>query len=180
MKDLKIQFGKLHNAFGKTAEFGHVSFVPAEIDLNGNGFSKDYELSESASAHPPAVLLDALEHGYDAAWVRARLPNVFGFIPSLSEVEKSLLDVGFVAVINGEEFGYPFICSDYYGRTRLMFSPEGPDRNKQSIIAKAFWSLLLDDPDTISDFKERVYHPGASIWMLFGCTDGVLSYSEEE
>jgi hypothetical protein len=105
---------------------------------------------------------------------------VFGFTPELSQVEKSLLDVGFVAVAPGSSVGFPLVCRDYYGQTGIVFSPEGPDQNTQTQIAAAFWSLLLQVPDDVADFEATVYHPGAGVWMHFGCKDGEPTYEESE
>src|SRR5262245_6601267 len=168
MNDMQVQFGTLHNVFGKPATHSGFTFVPAAVELNGNGFSTDYYLRDSVGERPPAILARPIEKQYDAAWVRARVPRVFAFTPELSDVEKSLLDVGFVAVVSGSAVGLPFICTDYYGRTGLMFSPDGPDQDKQAKIAAAFWSLLLQAPDDVADFQATVYHPGAGVWMHFG------------
>jgi hypothetical protein len=105
---------------------------------------------------------------------------VFEFTPDLSEVEKSLLDVGFVAVPEGSPIGLPFVCADDYGRTGLMFSPDGPDQDTQEKIARAFWGLLLEGRDDVADFDATVYHPGAGIWMHFGCEDGEPFYRESD
>jgi hypothetical protein len=68
----------------------------------------------------------------------ARLPRVFAFTPELAQIEKALLDVGFVALPLGSSVGFPFVCTDYYGRTGIMFSPEGPDQEARTQIASAF------------------------------------------
>jgi hypothetical protein len=177
---MQIQFGTLVNVFGKPAMQGDWTFVSAAIELDGNGFSTDFYLSDFAGAHPPSILAGPLQHEYDAAWVRARLPQVFGLTPELPEVEKSLLDVGFVAVAKGNSVGFPFICTDYYGRTGIMFSPDGPELDTQAKIASAFWSLFLQTPDDVVDFEATVYHPGAGVWMHFSCQDGDITYNESE
>lgn len=159
---------------------GDFTFVPAAIELAGNCFVSEFDLRDAVGEHPPAILAHLIEHAYDAAWVRARLPRVFGFTPEPSEGENSLLDVGFVAVPSGNSVGLPFCCSDYYGRTGLVFSPDGPDRDTQAKIAAAFWSLLLESPDDLEEFTATVYHLGAGVWMHFGCENGELSYSESD
>src|SRR5688572_27853953 len=143
MSEMRVEFGSLQNVFGRPAVQDGFTFVPAAVELDGNGFSTEFYLRDSAGQRPPAILARPIEQQYDAAWVRARLPLVFGFTPELSEVEKSLLHVGFVAVAQGNVIGFPFICADYYGRTGLMFSPNGPDQILRAKVAAAFWSLLL-------------------------------------
>jgi hypothetical protein len=72
------------------------------------------------------------------------------------------------------------VCTDYYGRTGLMFSPEGPDQTMQAKIAAAFWSFLLESPNDLEDFEATVYHSGAGVWMHFGCRDGDPCYDESD
>ena|SRR5215469_3986041 len=180
MNEPRVEFGTLQNVFGTPATHDGFLFVPAAVQLNGNRFSTGFYLRDLVGKRAPAILARAIEQHYDAAWVRARLPRVFAFTPELSEVEKSLLNVCFVAVAVGSSIGLPFICIDYYGRTGLMFSPEGPDQETQAKVAAAFWSLLLQSPDDVADFAATVYHPGAGVWMHFGCEDGEPCYRESE
>jgi hypothetical protein len=180
MNDMRVQFGTLQGVIGKPATHGGFTFVPAAVELDGSSFSTDFHLRDSAAERPPAILARPIEQQFDAAWVRARLPRIFGFTPEPSQVEKSLLDVGFVAVATGSSVGIPFVCTDYYGRTGIMFSHAGPDQDTQAKIATAFWSLLLQSPNDLADFEARVYHPGAGIWMHFGCHDGEPCYEESE
>lgn len=180
MNGMRVQFATLQNVFGKPATHGGFTFVPAAFELDGDGFSINFDLRDLTGGQPPAILLRPIENQYDAAWVRARLPQVFAFTPEESEGEKSLLDVGFVAVATGSSTAFPFVCADHYGRTGLMFSPDGPDQVTQAKIAAAFWSLLLEAPEDLADFQATVYHPGASVWMHFGCEDGKPSYRESD
>jgi hypothetical protein len=180
MNDMRIEFGTLQNVFGKAATAQGFTFVPAAVELDGNGFSTEFYLRDWAGQRPPAILARPIQQRYDAAWVRARLPRVFNLTPEKSGIEKSLLDVGFVAVPTESAVGFPFVCTDYYGRTGLMFSTKGPGQNTQEKIAAAFWSLLLQSPDDVADHETAVYHPGAGVWMHFGCEGGEPSYSESE
>ena len=173
---MKIQFGTLLNVFGTAATHEGFVFVPADVELAGNGFATEFRLGEAVGKAVPGILLKPIQERYDAAWVRARLPQVFRFTPEFADVEKTLIYVGFVAVPQGYETGFPFICSDYYGRTGLLFSPSGPDLATRARIAAAFWSLLLQSPEDVSNFEQSVFDPGAGGWMHFGCKDGELSY----
>jgi hypothetical protein len=178
MNEMRIQFGKLLNAFGKPATHKGFTFTPADVELTGKSFTIGFDLADSIVGRPPVILARPLKENYDAAWVRAKLPRVFSFTPKLSDMEKSLLDVGFVAVAAGSSDGIPFVCTDYYGRTGLTFSPDGPDADTKAKIAAAFWSLLLREPDDLEDFAASVMHPGAGVWMHFGCVNGVPTYGE--
>jgi hypothetical protein len=178
MSNLRVQFGTLQNVYGKPATHDGFTFVPAEVGLEGNGFSMDFYLRDSAGEPPPSILARPIEQGYDAAWVRGRIPQVFGFTPELSELEKSLLFVGFVVVATGRLIGFPFVCTDHYGRSGLIFSPDGPDAATQAQIAAAFWSLLLQSPEDVAVFEAAVYHSGAGVWMHFSCKNGEPNYDE--
>ncbi len=180
MQGINIQFGTLRDIFGNPKSAEGFTIVPAWVELRGNQFSNDFYLKDAVVGSGPAILAGPIKKHYDAAWVRARLPNVFGFTPEKAEAEKALLDVGFVAVASGSTVGIPFVCIDYYGKTGLMFSPEGPDKDTQANIAHAFWSLLLESPEDVSDFHEKVFHPGACVWMHFSCVDGEPGYEESD
>ena len=177
---MQIRFGTLDDVFGRPATSGGFVFLPAAVELEGDDVSDEFLMRDAVGPQPPAILIRPLEQQYDAAWVRARLPQVFGYTPIPAEVEKSLLDVGFVAVPSGSEVGIPFICSDYYGRTGLVFSELGPEPDVQAAIAAAFWQLLLSAPEDVADFESAVYHPGAGVWMQFGCSHGDITCSESE
>jgi hypothetical protein len=177
---MHLQFGKLQNVFGEPATHNGFTFVPAKVELNGNAVSTEFYLSDVAGERSPAILARPIKQHYDAAWVRARLPRVFSFTPELSQIEKTLLDVGFVALPRGSLVAFPIVLRDYYGRTGIMFSPEGPDQGARTQIASAFWSLLLEAPDDVADFEATVYHPGAGVLMHFGCKHGEPTFEESE
>ena len=48
---LTIQYGTLVNVEGPARRFGDVSFVPAQIKLNGIEFVADFKLKEIGRAH---------------------------------------------------------------------------------------------------------------------------------
>lgn len=175
---MEVLHGTYNDVFGRPAKSGGYTFMPADVELAGSASSLDCYLSDHCGAHAPQVLQNAVDEQFDAAWVRARIPNVFGFTPHLAEVEKSLLDVGFVAVAEEALVCYPFICSDHYGRSALMFSDEGPDGDVKRSIAAAFWDVLMQNPDDLSDFAERVYHPGAGVWLNYRCRSGEICCEE--
>ncbi len=154
--------------------------MPAHVVLDGTAFGLDDRLGDHVGEGEPPVLRHAVETGFDAAWVGARIPNTFGFTPERAEVEKALLDVGFVAVPEGESVCYPFVCTDSYGRTGLMFSDHGPEEAIKRSIAAGFWGLLTEEPEDVTNFEERVYHPGAGVWLNYGCEDGRVYCDEAD
>ena len=111
--------------------------------------------------------------------MRARLPYPFGCTPEETETEKTFLYQGFVAVPDGAEEAIAFECSDYYGKTSLMFSAPETDEDLKARIADAFWSVLLTDPDDLTDFRRRFDHIGAGVTLMYGCEKGE-PYCEEE
>jgi len=119
---MKIRHANLLNIIGRPAKYGGVTIVPAEVELEGMSFSPSYPLAEIPVDRIPPILRLPIERHYDVAWVRARLPHAFGISPVPTEIEKTLLSVGFVAVADGQEEGVAFECSDYYGKTSLIFS----------------------------------------------------------
>ena len=110
----------------------------ANVMLDGSVFGLDYRLCDHVSGGEPPVLQHPLEGGFDAAWIRARIPNIFGFTPEKAEVKKALLDIGSVAVPEGGAVCYPFDCTDHYGRMGLKFSDAGPEEVTKRSIAAVF------------------------------------------
>jgi hypothetical protein len=165
-----------YNVLGPPATFGGFTFQPAELPAAARSGPLAFPLHDFAGQPPPAVLQLAFERQYDAAWVRARLPRVFGFTPVfVEEAESALLDVGFVAQSLGEAEVKPFVCADSHGRAHLGFpvhnGADGPLRKR---IAQAFWGLLLAQPDDLADFEQMVYHEPTEIWLRLGCLHGML------
>jgi hypothetical protein len=177
---MDVRFGTVGNVYGVPASRDGFTFLPADVSLAGSSFSLSFELAEYLDEPPPPVLRLPVKESFDAAWVRARIPNVFGFEPEAAGVEKALLFAGFVAVTPDRSTAYPFVCIDRYGRSALMFSDEGPEEEVKRSIAAAFWETLLDSPEELTDFEERVYHPGASIWLTYGCKFGHLYCDESQ
>jgi hypothetical protein len=145
--------------------------VPAEVELDGVMFSSEFPLAAHLQIVPP-VLRTSISRGFDAAWVRARIPCLFGFTPEPSEAEKSLLFAGFIAVTSNLEDAYPFRCTDHYGKTSLLFSQVGPDLKIKGKIAANFWNALLAEPDELADFCIRIPHLGTPVILEFGCIAG--------
>jgi hypothetical protein len=173
---VEVRHGTLLNVFGKPAKHAGYTFMPAYVELDETSFSHDYRLSDHVSGREAPALRFPVEHGFDAAWVRARIPSVFGFTPEKAEVEKALLYVGLVAVPEGEAVCYPFICTDHYGRSALMFSDDGPEEAVKRSIAAGFWGLLMQNSEDVTDFVERVNGPMG--WLNYGCEAGRV-YCEE-
>jgi hypothetical protein len=175
---MNVRHAKLLNVYGRPAYYCGITFHPAEIELEGTMFDSSFPLAELPRDHVPPILRAPIEKQYDVAWVRARLPCAFGISPELTEMEKALLLVGFVAIPDGQQEGIAFECSDYYGRTSLTFSAQEADENGKRQVAQGFWQYLLSEPEQLEDFEARFLHLGASITLHFGCEDGEPLYYE--
>ena len=167
-----VRHATLHDVIGRAARSDGFTFVPAVLDLDGNSFSSPFSLSDLSSERIPPVLRVPIRQEFDAAWIRARLPCVFGFTPPPAETEKALLDVAFVAVPDGSDEGVPIVCSDYYGHSSIYFAAVESDRPLKERVANAFWSVLLSEPEQLADFQTSVYHSGFGGWLDFGCEAG--------
>lgn len=169
---MKVRHAKLHDVTGRPAKHGGFTIMPAEVELDGVMFEPSFRLNELPADCVPPVLRVPIERQFDVAWVRARLPVVFGCAPEPSEREKTFLLQGFVAVPDGADEGIAFQCSDYYGKTSLTFSQTEDDEHLKDRVADAFWGVLLSDADALADFNGRSYHVGAGVWLNYGCEDG--------
>jgi hypothetical protein len=169
---MNVRHPKLHNVYGRAAKHGGFTVVPADVELEGAMFGSSFQLNELPGDRIPPVLRVPVDNQFDVAWVRARLPVAFGCTPEPSEVEKTFLLQGFVAVPDGADVGVPFECSDYYGKTALTFSQAESDEDLKGRVADAFWSILLSEPDALEDFSGRFDHIGAGITMEYGCENG--------
>jgi hypothetical protein len=176
---VEVRHGTLLNVHGRPARSDGYIFMPAHVRLDGESCSLDHRLRDHRKAQETPVLRVPIARGFDSAWVRARIPTAFGFTPEPAEVEKSLIHLGFAAVDEGAAVCYPFHCIDHYGRSGLEFSDDGPEESIKRSIAEAFWDVLIQDPDDLTDFEERVYHPGAMSWLCYGCLSGHVFCEEE-
>ena len=180
MGQFALRHGTLLGVHGRPVKSGVWTLIGAAVGLDGDSFSLDHSLEDHLRppAKAPVPLRHALARGFDAAWVRARIPRLFGFPPDHAEGDKSVFHEGFVAVAPDLTVGYPFIFTDYYACSRLMFSDDGPSPELKREIASAFWSALLTEPDDLEDFELHIHHfpwPGT---MTLGCSGGRV-YQEE-
>jgi hypothetical protein len=177
MDQLHIEHGELVDVCGRAAEHNGITFVPAVVRLNGSCFSLEHYFRDH-----PAPERTNVPDPFDAAFIRARIPRLFGYTPLYDEgQEKSLICEGFIAVLADRQTAVPFMCSDCYGATGLLFSEDGPEPELRESIASSFWDLMLRDPDDVSDFHEAVLHLGAPVTLHFGCKHGeVYGYEQED
>ena len=176
---MDVRYGALSNVYGTPARRDGYTFMPAHVELDGSSFSLDYLLSDQLGDLLPPALRLPVSQGIDAAG-SSPYPKCLRLHARPAEVEKSLLYSGFVAVTEDRSVCYPFLCTDHYGRAALMFSNDGPEEAVKRAIADAFWGALAQDPDDLTDFEERVYHPGAMVWLNYGCQSGRVYCDESE
>ncbi|MEZ6139267.1 MAG: hypothetical protein R3B84_01735 [Zavarzinella sp.] len=146
--------------------------MPADFEFVASCSSSSHALAEIPSQLIPPILKNPLTNHFEVAWVRARIPSVFKITPDPTEIEKTVLFMGFVAAAENKMEGVPFWCSDYYGRTSLTFSEEESDESLKDQVANAYWGLLLAEPEILQDFDVKVMHMGANVTLHFGCEDG--------
>jgi hypothetical protein len=180
MGGFAMRHGDLMGVHGRPVKSGDWTLLGAAVGLAGHSFSLGHSLEDflQPPALAPIPLRASLKEGFDAAWVRARIPRLFGFPPDYAEGDKSVFHEGFVAVTPDLAVGYPFVFTDYYACSRLMFSDEGPAPEIKGEIAAAFWSALLESPDDLEDFEITIHHfpwPGA---MVLGCSAGRVYQGE--
>jgi hypothetical protein len=176
MVGFNICYGELVDVYGRAAESKGLLFVPARIRLTGTRFSLEHYFQKHAKF--PRVCISELA---DAAFVRARIPSIFGYTPTYDDDhEKALLSDGFVAVLCDGKTAIPFECTDHYGRSALMFSADGPEDDVKQQVADAFWEIIASQPDALDDCEQAVFHPGAGVWMHYGCKHGQLLVDESD
>lgn len=146
--------------------------MAAEVEYAGRSFSPSHPLAELPAQRIPPILRRPIEQGYDVAWVRARFPLAFGFLPNPSEMEKTLLWQSFVAIPPDLSEGVAFDCADAYGQTALWYSDDEDDEALKQQAACAFWGALLAEPELLEDFEASVEHLGTPITLHFGCANG--------
>ena len=171
----ELRFGTLVDVIGSPLPFQQVTFVPALIQLEGTRFSAQFKLVDWA--HQQSRPLPAIVRGDEnAAWLLGRLTYLFNTenIPEDERVEKTCFGVSFIAVLHHHgSVAIPFECSDHYGCTSLLFSSDGePPLELRTAIADAFYGLMLDEPDSLTDYDDRMYHAGAGYWVEFGVSNG--------
>ena len=179
----EIRHGELLDVIGAPVRFGNCTFVPANVVLHGSAFSPQFDFVDwcalSAIAIPPIVNRDL-----NAPWVLGRLLALFDTenTPEDEREEKCCFHASFIAIAQEfEHVAAPFTASDVYGRTSLWFSDEGaPPQQLRTAIAHDFYNLILKQPESLVDYQNRMYHPGAGAWIDFGVDCGEPYMVERE
>jgi hypothetical protein len=165
MQPPRVVFGKLLNVFGRPAEEDGLKFLNAAVEVAGASGECEHRLRE----HPSFKTATNIPLEYDVAFVRARIPRLFGVTPAQAEVEKAFLNEGFVCVFEDAEC-IPFLCTDTYGFTTLWFDAAVP-AEKKARISSTFWSLILASSDEVEDFEGQAAVFGSEKVTL-GCRQG--------
>jgi hypothetical protein len=172
---ITVKYGELLDVIGSPVTFNDITFLPAITSLTGSGFSGEFSFADwchAASTRPPRIV----RVKESAPWVLGRLMYLFNTANRGPDdrLEKCCLYESFVAFFPKQgNLAVPFNVFDNYGETFLYFSSEnGPPIETRSQIADAFYGLLLDDPDSICNYKNRGFHSGMSEWFDFGVSHG--------
>ena len=172
--NIRIEYGVLDDVLGVAVAHAGMMFVPATIRLNG--YENGAPLEEFAQ-HCDHATRTLIRPGEDAPWVSGRIQRLFRQPQASADerLEKSCIGFSFVALLAEADghLGIPFHCTDYYGRSRVLYSdsPVPPPALRQQ-IAEAFWSLLLQDPTELNDYHDTLCHHGAGVDIAFGVKDG--------
>ncbi len=172
---IKVMFGELLDIVGVPVSFNDTTFIPAVTSLTGSENSGQLPFSDWCKASslklPRIIRVDE-----SAPWVFGRLMYLFNSPKAGPDErpEKCCIYESFVAFFRDEgNLAVPFHVSDNYGETFLYFSSEnGPPEETRARIADAFYGLLIDDPTSVCNYKNRVYHSGYSEWFDFGVSCG--------
>ena len=172
---ITIKYGELLDVIGAPLMFKDVTFLPAVASLSGSSFSGEFSFADwcRASSLKPPRIIRIME---SAPWVLGRLMYLFNSANRGPDerLEKCCLYESFVAFFREQgNLAVPFHVSDNYGETFLYFSSEnGPPIETRSQIADAFYGLLLDDPNSVCNYKNRGFHSGMCEWFDFGVSNG--------
>lgn len=174
---IKIRFGELDDVIGPARRHEDISIVPARVQLNGSMLTNGRHFDEYLAAHKLPLDVKALiRPGEDAPWVCGRVQRVFSLpqLPEEERAEKSCMGFGFLAALqeNGQLIGIPFECTDYYGRSLLVFSGDSPPQSLIDRITNSFWQLMLEAPQDLPEYSDQYYHTGAGVEVRFGVRDG--------
>ncbi|OUL32141.1 hypothetical protein [Nostoc sp. 106C] len=194
MVSITIKHGYLWRVLGQPVQHNGFIFVPVLGELYNGIAIRPYRREEEAPMFP---LTDYLGNQVpklvkscrtdftelvDAVWVRARIPAIFGFTPlslPFPDYKYALIEQMFVACeqcsVNGDWLAYPFICEDYDLRVGLRFSPDPLFIETYERIAKAFWELLLLEPENVQPFCDAYLHYDELFeeeWLIVVFKDG--------
>lgn len=174
---IQVRFGEFEDVIGNAKWHDDISIVPARVQLTGSMLTNGPYLEEYLTARKVAADIRALVNpGKDAPWVCGRVQRVFSLpqIPEEERAEKSCMGFSFLGVIkeNGQLVGIPFECTDYYGRSHLLFSGNAPPQVLIDQVANAFWQILLANPDDLPEYLDQFYHLGGGFQVRFGVRDG--------
>lgn len=185
MPDIRFHtcHGKIHDVTGPARKHDGVIFAPARVTLTGTKFDYVFPLADCLDGVFSATKA-IVRPGVDAPWALGRLMRLFGIekLPVDDRGEKTCFYAAFLAVLPEQNnLAVPFECTDNYLESSLMFSSENPPpRDLQERIAKAFWGLLLTEPDELKDYNERMLFQGEDIWIRFGVEHGEPYLVEDE
>jgi hypothetical protein len=174
---IEIRFGEFDDVAGPARRHEEVTIVPATVRLMGYSMTNGSYLDEFTTSQGVSAEIKALIHpGEDAPWACGRIQRVFSLpqVPEEDRAEKSCMGFSFLAVLQeeGKLIGVPFECTDYYGRSVLLFSSAAPPREVMHRVAKGFWSNLLDKPHDLPDYNDRFSQLGGGFEVAFGVRDG--------
>lgn len=165
MQPPRVVFGKLLNVFGRPAEQDGLKFLNAAVEVAGASGEREHRLRE----HPGFKTAINIPLEYDVAFVRARIPRLFGVTPAPAEVEKAFLDEALFASLKTQN-AFPFFASTLTASPLCGSTTPSPPR-KRLEFRSTFWSLILASSDEVEDFEGQAAVFGSEKVTL-GCRQG--------
>jgi hypothetical protein len=174
---IDIRYGEFKDVLAHPRQLNNVTLIPAVIGLTGpmltNGSFLDEYLQKQRLPVEVRALIRLRE---DAPWACGRIQYLFSLpqVPEEDRGEKCCMAFEFLAAleVDGKLTGVPFWCSDYYGRSVLIFSGAAPPEDVINTIAAAFWGILIENPTELIDYTDRFSHLGGGFDVEFGVEDG--------
>lgn len=177
MVSIVIKGGWFHQIIGRSAQNAGFIFIAVLGDLANETQVSTYTSVEKKFVFPLSNYIDEeftsillinthlFTEPVNGVWVRARVPAIFGsnilFSQFVPDYKYGLIEQTFIACkqkSKDECVAYPFICEDYNLSTRLRFYPDDALIDTYKSIAKAFWELLLLEPERICAFCDGYLH----------------------
>ncbi|BCL39467.1 hypothetical protein [Nostoc sp. MS1] len=177
MVSIVIKGGWFHQILGKSAQNAGFAFIAVLGDLENGTQVNTYPNVDEKFVFPLSnyiddkstdILLidtDVFAEPVNEVWVRARVPAIFGFNILFSQFvpdyKYGLIGQTFIACeqkSTGDWEAYLFICEGYNLSAKLRFYPDDSLIETYKSIAKAFWELLLLEPEHICTFCDGYLH----------------------
>lgn len=165
----------LHQLVGSSATSNGIQFIPAFFEFEHEEENDsmmvarpEYRLEKSRLGSLDLRTLMGSYGDFEStlltAWVRARIPAIFGYQPPRAQFirKPEVLGISFLAVPPWDKPEdiriVPFTCTSWdYREPGLVFRSTEENGDAKRRIAEAFWDLLTCRPLDLHPFEEFIY-----------------------